>query len=132
MKKLQTTIAVLAVLIVALIVTVAAKYCHQVEHNEQTPETDTTSTETTTTEPITDDLSTEKATETTATEKPSEPLYMPSPKLEPATLEDGYVSPAFFKKHGVIYGNGNAFTWYSERVLPGGGLSIPGRCSDGN
>ncbi|MFM1580588.1 hypothetical protein ABGF48_00035 [Helcococcus bovis] len=32
-----------------------------------------------------------------------------------------------FEWHGVIYWGGHKFTYYSERVLPGGGLSIPGR-----
>lgn len=32
-----------------------------------------------------------------------------------------------FKRDGVIYQNGWRYTWYSQRVLPGGGLSIPGR-----
>lgn len=33
---------------------------------------------------------------------------------------------------GVIYWGGYKFTWYSELVLPGGGLNIPGRWSDGD
>ena len=28
---------------------------------------------------------------------------------------------------GVVYDGGTRYTWYSERVLPGGGLDIPGR-----
>ncbi|MFM1602288.1 hypothetical protein ABGF26_04030 [Helcococcus ovis] len=32
-----------------------------------------------------------------------------------------------FEWLGVIYWNRNKFTYYSERVLPGGGLDIPGR-----
>lgn len=31
------------------------------------------------------------------------------------------------KKMGQIWWNGWRWTWYSQRVLPGGGLSIPGR-----
>ena len=31
---------------------------------------------------------------------------------------------------GVIYWNGWRWTWYSEKVLPGGGLNIPGRHAD--
>lgn len=37
------------------------------------------------------------------------------------------VELAAFKQMGVIYQNGYRYTYYSERVLPGGGLSIPGR-----
>jgi hypothetical protein len=32
-----------------------------------------------------------------------------------------------FKRDGVIYSNGWRYTWYSQNVLPGGGLRIPGR-----
>lgn len=37
------------------------------------------------------------------------------------------LSPAQFKTAGVNYYNGRRETYYSERVLPGGGLNIPGR-----
>ena len=37
-----------------------------------------------------------------------------------------------FRRAGVIYYNGYKFTYYSEKVLPGKGLRIPGRHSDGN
>ena len=33
---------------------------------------------------------------------------------------------------GEIYWGGWRFTWYSENALPGGGLDIPGRWSDGD
>ena len=42
------------------------------------------------------------------------------------------MSPAEFRRAGVVYYNGYKFTYYSERVLPGPGLKIPGRHSDGN
>ena len=42
------------------------------------------------------------------------------------------MTPAEFRKAGVIYANGYKYTYYSERVLPGPGLKIPGRHSDGN
>ena len=41
-------------------------------------------------------------------------------------------SPSDLRNMGVIYDGGWRYTWYSERVLPGGGLNIPGRYSDGN
>lgn len=41
-------------------------------------------------------------------------------------------SPNDLMMMGVIYWGGWRFTWYSENVLPGGGLDIPGRWSDGN
>jgi len=40
------------------------------------------------------------------------------------------VSAEDFMIQGVVYYNGLEFTWYSENVLPGGGLEIPGRHSD--
>ena len=36
-------------------------------------------------------------------------------------------SPAQFMNLGVIYWGDFRWTWYSENVLPGGGLNIPGR-----
>lgn len=42
------------------------------------------------------------------------------------------ITPADFRRAGVIYYNGYKFTYYSEKVLPGKGLRIPGRHSDGN
>lgn len=38
-----------------------------------------------------------------------------------------YISPVAFKYQGEIYYGGHRYTWYSEKVLPGGGLNIPGR-----
>lgn len=32
-----------------------------------------------------------------------------------------------FQTAGVVYDGGTMYTWYSENVLPGGGLDIPGR-----
>ena len=39
-------------------------------------------------------------------------------------------TPEDFRFQGVIRYNGYRFTWYSERVLPGDGLEIPGRHAD--
>lgn len=36
-------------------------------------------------------------------------------------------SSSYFRKMGVIYWNGYKYTYYSQKVLPGGGLKIPGR-----
>lgn len=41
------------------------------------------------------------------------------------------MTPEEFQTAGVIDWNGWRFTYYSEQVLPGGGLDIPGRWSDG-
>ncbi len=44
-------------------------------------------------------------------------------------VESGYSggSPDDFQTAGVVYDEGTTYTWYSENVLPGGGLDIPGR-----
>ncbi len=39
-------------------------------------------------------------------------------------------SAATFNEVGVIYWNGWTWTWYSEKLLPGEGLVIPGRHTD--
>lgn len=36
-----------------------------------------------------------------------------------------------FMRDGVVYYGGNKYTYYSQSVLPGGGLNIPGRHVDG-
>lgn len=41
-------------------------------------------------------------------------------------------SASGFRRSGVIRWNGWRWTWYSSRVLPGGGLNIPGRHTDSN
>ena len=43
-----------------------------------------------------------------------------------------YYSSGDFQYAGVLYWNGWRWTWYSQRVLPGGGLNIPGRHVDDN
>lgn len=36
-------------------------------------------------------------------------------------------SSSYLRRMGVVRHNGKTYTWYSQRVLPGGGLRIPGR-----
>ena len=36
-----------------------------------------------------------------------------------------------FMRDGIVYDSGKKYTYYSERVLPGGGLNIPGRHTSG-
>ena len=68
------------------------------------------------------------------TERPTEPSTQSQtePPDEPEEYEssDALYSPSYFKQMGVIYWNGWRWTWYSERVLPGTGLHIPGRYTD--
>lgn len=50
-------------------------------------------------------------------------------------FNDGYAvyyAADELRYHGVIYEGGWRWTWYSQRVLPGGGLTIPGRHVDEN
>jgi len=46
------------------------------------------------------------------------------------TDSGAYVSPSDFRWMGTCHYNGWKWTYYSQRVLPGGGLSIPGRHVD--
>ncbi len=48
----------------------------------------------------------------------------------PVETYSGDYSPADFAWMGVINWNGSKWTYYSEKVLPGGGLNIPGRHVD--
>lgn len=62
--------------------------------------------------------------------KAPEPVIVPAaagasiPVMSP---EGSQFSLREFQFRGVIYSGGNKFTFYSERVLRGGGLNIPGR-----
>jgi len=51
---------------------------------------------------------------------------------EPEESFDAIYSASYFRRMGVIDWNGWRWTWYSQRVLPGGGLNIPGRHVDDN
>lgn len=51
----------------------------------------------------------------------------PSASYEATGNEGATYTLSEFKFMGVIYQNGFRYTYYSESVLPGGGLSIPGR-----
>lgn len=66
-------------------------------------------------------------------EKP-EPLPEPTPTSEPVPVEStgGSYAPSDLMVSGVIDWGGYRWTWYSQRVLPGGGLNIPGRHVDGS
>jgi hypothetical protein len=64
----------------------------------------------------------------------AEPVnYPPADSIEEEVVEEETVVETSvygaddFRSAGVIYSNGYRWTWYSQRVLPGGGLNIPGR-----
>ena len=65
-----------------------------------------------------------ETTTITATESTTES----APEAE-STSEAAYTSNDLYY-NGVIYWNNHKWTWYSEKVLPGGGLNIPGRYTD--
>lgn len=77
-------------------------------------------------------------TTTPYTQEPSEEIVLPTPVVpEPVVQEvveqvSSTTSPKLyalrqFMFDGIIYWNGLKFTYYSQQVLPGGGLRIPGR-----
>ena len=57
---------------------------------------------------------------------------MASVNTETVYAAKAKVSAKQFKRRGVIRWNGWKWTWYSQRVLPGRGLKIPGRHVDKN
>ena len=52
--------------------------------------------------------------------------------IETVAISSALYTPDQFQSLGVIYYGDYRWTWYSERVLPGGGLKIPGRRTDEN
>lgn len=65
-------------------------------------------------------------------EEVEEVIATDSDAIEEETEEyvSGDYDPADFIWMGVIYWGGYKWTYYSQRVLPGGGLNIPGRYVD--
>ena len=48
----------------------------------------------------------------------------------PSYIVNPIYSPSYFRRAGRISWGGWQWTWYSERILPGYGLRIPGRHTD--
>lgn len=100
-----------------------------IESETITPET-TTVAETTTLEETTTEIEPETTTTTT---KPTTTKRETTTESTFRVYDDNeYIAPEYFRKMGVIYADGYIYKWYSENVLPGKGLKIPGRHSDGN
>lgn len=57
-------------------------------------------------------------------------VYRNDSGLFDAYSSDGYMTADEFKNYGIVNHNGECFTYYSERYLPGEGLPIPGRYTD--
>ena len=97
-------------------------------------------------ETTTEEVTTEAVTEAPATEAPAPVTEAPISVTEeqkiievddteapaPAESTEAYWSPESFRFSGVVYMSGYAWTWYTERILPGEGLAIPGRYTDGD
>lgn len=49
-----------------------------------------------------------------------------------STDSTGYTDPSGLRQAGVLHNNGSKWTWYTQRILPGQGLNIPGRHLDEN
>lgn len=49
-----------------------------------------------------------------------------------ALIQTGIYSASYFRNAGRIHWSGWDWTWYSERILPGYALRIPGRHTDAN
>lgn len=132
-KGLICLVAVLAVISTTVIVT-----------TQLTTEVITTKKVEETTEEITEvttEQVTEKPTEvttvklTTTVKTTTKPVETTKPKETEAQIEKSETSETLysaseFMNMGVIYWNDWRWTWYSEKVLPGGGLNIPGRYVD--
>lgn len=74
-----------------------------------------------------------ESVETTKPKETSEPVEVTEqaePGIEELDETEAIYSGSTFRNMGVINWNGWRLTWYSERVLPGGGLNIPGRHAD--
>ena len=100
-----------------------------IESETITPET-TTVAEATTLEETTTEIETETTITTT---KPTTTKRETTTESTIKVFDDNeYLTPAYFRRMGVISDGQYTYTWYSEKVLPGGGLNIPGRHSDGN
>lgn len=65
------------------------------------------------------------------------PIHHDETEQAPAYYDviEGYspeFTPEYLKEWGAVVDSGVKYTWYSQKVLPGGGLDIPGRHVDEN
>lgn len=117
-------------------VTVTTQLTTEVTTTKKVKETTEEITEVTT-EQVTEKLTqvtTVKPT-TTTVKLTTKPVKTTKPKETEAQVEKSETSETLysaseFMNMGVIYWNDWRWTWYSEKVLPGGGLNIPGRYVD--
>lgn len=156
MNKIKQALIIIGIVLIILIilgVTMSASaYAPQADIIETVAPTTTVMTTSviTTVEETTKETKTVTATELPI-EKASEENNEENNYLEeePIEYEDNYVeenyivdnnsysssaaySPSDLQFSGVLYWGGWRWTWYSEQILPGYGLNIPGRYTDGD
>ncbi len=85
---------------------------------------------------VTSEVTSEQITESDITKiESAEPVDLKEPSeiystMEPEKDNNTLYSASQFMQLGTIHWSGWKWTWYSERVLPGDGLDIPGRHND--
>ena len=99
-----------------------------------TQPTTTTTTTTTTTQVVSTTKSTTQKTTQSTTKKKSKKKKKAKTTTKKSEKKDSgspeKYSASYFRRMGVLRWGGWKWTWYSQRVLPGGGLRIPGRHVD--
>lgn len=145
-RFLKAFICVTAVLAIIGLVMIGAAYSGDTNTDEIPIVGTKVAEDTTTAETIVEktETSTEMTTEETTVrvKEPETALTKPSEQTkskeqveihtttEPAPQNDTLYSALQFMRLGVIHWNGWRWTYYSEKILPGGGLDIPGRHND--
>ena len=103
------------------------------EDTEEISETETeTEEEVVTTTTIATTTTTTTVATTTAPTVTTTPVVTTTTQAPVVETSNVYYSNSTFKRMGVFNYNGHRWTWYSEKVLPGPGLRIPGRHVDEN
>ena len=144
-KRTLTVYSILAVsLLVVAIVFVTKAYQKHIEVDTTTSTTTEvvtttepttvaeTTTTTTTTKPTTTETTKQETTSETTTEKKTTTTEKETESTTKEKSSGAVYSASKFRNMGVLHWGGWKWTWYSERVLPGGGLHIPGRHADDN
>lgn len=130
-RRLAIVLSIVSIIFAAVALTVSV---YNVMHTKAVADVET---DTVDMRKVATDISDEVYVGPTAEEVPAEPATEeeaapePAPEEETYIPEEEYVEPASvsqydggFRSAGVVYGeNGYSYTWYSQNVLPGGGLT---------
>lgn len=95
-----------------------------------TEDVSTTNTTTTTTTTTTESTTKKETTTKQTTTKPKKKKTTTTEKETEDNGSEKIYSASYFRRMGVLRWGGWRWTWYSQRVLPGNGLHIPGRHTD--